>query len=136
MYAHTPEGPAFVWHGGGLGHLGAYLLVTALACLGYGAVFLALSLTFRNPILPAIGLLVWEGINGVLPAWLKVFSVTFHVKPLCPVALPLDAWAMFVVVAEPVPAWVSIAGLLAFAAVALTYACRRVRRMEISYSTD
>lgn len=136
IYAHIPGGAAFVWHGAGLAHLQAYLLVTALACVGYGAVFLALSLLFRNPILPAVAVLVWEGINAVLPAWLQRFSVTFHLKPLCPVAIPVDGWALFMVVAEPTAPWISVLGLLAFAGVALAFACWRMRRLEISYSVD
>src|SRR5947207_11538411 len=40
-------GKSYVFDGPGLGQLGSYLLVTALACLGYGAVFLALSLLFK-----------------------------------------------------------------------------------------
>jgi ABC-type transport system involved in multi-copper enzyme maturation permease subunit len=136
VYVHIPGGAAFVWNGGGLAHLQAYLLMTALACLGYGAVFLAVSLLFRNPILPAIAVLLWEGINGVLPAWLQHFSVTFYLKPLRPVALPIDAWALFMVVTEPTAPWLCVVGLVVFAGLALALACWRVRRMEISYSVD
>ena len=53
MYGHFgPAGRAYVFAGPGLGQLAAYLSVTALACLGYGSIFLALSLVFKNPILP------------------------------------------------------------------------------------
>src|SRR6266478_56452 len=45
-------GRSYVFDGPGLSQLGGYLLVTALACLGYGAVFLALSLLFKNPMIP------------------------------------------------------------------------------------
>jgi len=66
------------WHVAGLrhqefladplgGHLAAYLGVTALACLGYGAVFLMLGMLFRNPIIPAVALLIWESITIFLP---------------------------------------------------------------------
>lgn len=137
MYAHFPAGRDFVAHGAGLGHLQAYLLVTALACVGYGSVFLALSLVFKNPIVPAVVLLVWEGINGVLPAWLKRLSVTFYLKPLFPVELPVDGiLGLFTVVAEPVPTWLAVAGLLGFASLVVVFACWRMHRIEISYSTD
>src|SRR6266478_4538271 len=47
-------GKSYVFDGPGLGQLRSYLLVTALACLGYGVVFLALSLLFKNPIIPGV----------------------------------------------------------------------------------
>lgn len=137
MYGHFPAGRDFVANGPGLVHLQTYLLVSALACVGYGAVFLALSLVFKNPMVPAVIVLVWEGINGVLPVWLKRFSVTFYLKPLFPVELPFEGFlGLFTVVAEPVPAWLAVSGLLAFASLVVVFACWRMRRLEISYSTD
>ena len=137
MYAHFPAGRAFVLNGPGLGHFQSYLLVTVLACIGYGAVFLALSLVFKNPIVPSVLVLVWEGINGVLPVLLKRLSVTFYLKPLFPVELPVAGiTGLFTVVAEPVPAWLAVTGLLAFASLVVLFACWRMRRLEVSYSTD
>jgi hypothetical protein len=57
MYIHFDAGQDFVLNGPGLVHLRAYLLVATLACLGYGAVFLAMSLLFKNPIVPGPALL-------------------------------------------------------------------------------
>src|SRR5262249_12029049 len=60
MYAHFGEaGRAFIFNGPGLHQLLAYLGVTVLACLGYGSLFLALSLVFKNPILAGIVVLGW-----------------------------------------------------------------------------
>src|SRR5690242_19248135 len=53
---------------GGWGQIASYLGVTAAACLGYGSVFLAAGLLFKNPIIPAATVLVWEGMNIFLPA--------------------------------------------------------------------
>jgi ABC-type transport system involved in multi-copper enzyme maturation permease subunit len=137
MYGHFDAGREFVTNGPGLGHLRAYLLVTALACLGYGAVFLALSLVLRNPIVPAVIVFFWEGLSGMLPVWLKRLTVTFYLKPLLPVDLPVEGFSgLFTVVAEPMPPWLAVAGLIAFAAAVLAFACWRIRRLEISYSTD
>jgi len=137
MYAHFDAGHDFVLNGPGLAHLRAYLLVAALACLGYGAVFLAMSLLFKNPIVPAVVVLFWEGINGALPVWLKRFSVTYYLKPLFPVELPIEGvLGLFTVVAEPTPPWLAVSGLLVFAGLVLTFACWRVRRLEVLYSTD
>lgn len=137
MYVHSAAGLGFLRHGPGLAHLGVYLLVTVLACLGYSAVFLALSLLFKNPVVPAMVVLLWETVNNVLPVWLKRFSVTYYLKPLFPVELPLQGMSgLFTVVAEPTPAWLAVTGLLAFSACVLGFACWRIRRFEISYSTD
>jgi ABC-type transport system involved in multi-copper enzyme maturation permease subunit len=137
MYGHSDAGREFLASGPALAHLRAYLLVTVLACLGYGAVLLALSLVFRNPILPAVVVLLWEGLNGILPVWLKRFSVTSYLKPLMPVELPVEGFSgLFTVVAEPTPAWVAVTGLLAFVVLTIAFACWRIRRLEISYSTD
>jgi ABC-type transport system involved in multi-copper enzyme maturation permease subunit len=137
MYVHFDAGREFLLNGPGAAHLRAYLFVAALACLGYGAVFLALSLVFRNPIVPAVAVLLWEGINGILPVWLKRFSVTSYLKPLFPVELPVEGFSgLFTVVPEPTPAWVAVSGLLAFVVLVVTFACWRIKRLEISYSTD
>jgi hypothetical protein len=41
-----------------------YAAAALLACLGYGSVFLAAGLLVRNPIIPAVVLLMWESMNG------------------------------------------------------------------------
>ena len=145
MYGHLGEGRMFLLHGAGLAHLRLDLLVVLLACLGYGAVFLAFSLLFKNPVVPAVMLAFWEGVNGALPAWLKHLSVTFYLKPLFPVELPMKGvLSLFTVVAEPTPRWLAVTGLLAYgqagppsALRALEpFACGRMKRIEVSYSSD
>jgi len=137
MYGHFGEGRTFLAHGPALAHLRLDLLVVLLACLGYGAVFLAFSLLFKNPAVPGVLLAFWEGVNGALPAWLKHLSVTFYLKPLFPVELPITGvWSLFTVVAEPTPVWLAVSGLIAFTCVVVALACRRMRRIEVSYSSD
>jgi ABC-type transport system involved in multi-copper enzyme maturation permease subunit len=138
MYGHFgPAGTNFVFHGPGLGHLAAYLGVTVLACLGYGSVFLALSLVVKNPILPGAVVLLWETFHAVLPPLLQRFSVIFYLKQLCPVSVaPTGVIALFSVVAEPVAAWVAVTGLMLLSVAILTAACFRIRRTEISYLAD
>src|SRR6185503_15120192 len=51
---------------GGWGHVASYIGVTAAACVGYGGIFLAAGLLFKNPIVPAAVVLVWEGMNVFL----------------------------------------------------------------------
>ena len=44
--------------------------------------------------------------------------------------------ALFTVVVEPTPAWMAVTGLVAFATLALVFACWRIRRLEVSYTTE
>ncbi len=130
-------GRSYVFDGPGLGHLGSYLLVTALACLGYGSVFLALSLLFKNPIVPGIVLMGWETIVPIFPAWAQRLSVTFYLKHLCPVPLPVEGpMAIFTVVAEPVAPILAVLGLFSLAFVVLVLSCFLIHRIEITYTVE
>ncbi|HEU4415544.1 MAG TPA: hypothetical protein VFT65_12235 [Candidatus Angelobacter sp.] len=137
-YGHFgAPGRAYVFNGPGLGYLMSYLLVTVLACLGFGSIFMALSLVFKNPILPGIVILLWETFHAVAPSLLQKFSVSFYLKQLCPVTVPPDGlMALFTVVAEPVSPWLAIPGLILLCAAILTFAGARIRRTEISYLAD
>ena len=109
--------------------------MTVLACLGYGAVFLLMGILFRNPMLPAAMVMVWEGINAFLPPLLKKFSIIFYLKSLCPVNITETGGLAFLVVeADPAPAWLAIPGLLILAGLTLVYAGLHARRLEISYA--
>lgn len=136
IFLHFGQGfRDYFWHGPGLGNLAWYLAVMALACVGYGAVFLTAGLMFRNPMLPAAVVMVWEAINGYLPEMLQKFSVIFYLKSLCPVEVPFRGpLALIAVVPEPVPAWLAIPGLLAVSLLVLIYAASKVRKIEVSYS--
>jgi ABC-type transport system involved in multi-copper enzyme maturation permease subunit len=130
-------GQDYVFHGPGLGQLEAYLAITVLACLGYGAVFLLLSMMFRNPMPAAMLVLGWEAINPVMPSLLQKISVASYLRHLMPVTVPGDGiFALLTVQTEPVPAWVAVLGLLLLIATVLAYSCVRIRRLEIRYTTD
>ncbi len=58
----------FFVRGPGMENLLAYLGVVVLACAGYGAVFLVVGLLFRNPVVPAAVLWVWEAANAAAAA--------------------------------------------------------------------
>ncbi|HET7258719.1 MAG TPA: ABC transporter permease [Candidatus Acidoferrum sp.] len=132
-----PAGRSYVFDGPGLGQLGSYLLVTALACLGYGAVFLALSLLFKNPIIPGVMLMGWEAICPIFPAWAQRLSVTFYLKNLCPVNLPADGpLAIFTIVAEPVSPFLAVFGLLCLSLAILVLSCFLIHRLEITYTAE
>jgi ABC-type transport system involved in multi-copper enzyme maturation permease subunit len=137
-YGHFgAPGRAYVFNGPGLSDLMSYLLVTVLACLGFGSLFLALSLVFKNPVLPGLVALLWETFHAVAPSVLQKLSISFYLKQLCPVTIPSEGvMALFTVMAEPVSPWLAIPGLLVLSAIILAFACMRIRRTEISYLAD
>ena len=138
MYArYGAAGRDYVFGGPGLGQLGAYVLITTLACLGYGAVFLLLSMMFRNPTPAAMLVLGWEAINPVLPSLLQKVSVASYLRHLMPISVPAEGiFALLTVETEPVPGWAASLGLLLLIAVVLTYSCYRIRSLEIRYTTE
>jgi ABC-type transport system involved in multi-copper enzyme maturation permease subunit len=134
---HGRDAQDFIFARGGLGHLGAYLLVVVLASVGYGALFLLLGLVARNPVLPALGVLTWESINRLLPAALKPLSVIFYLEPLLPIDVPTTGIAaLFAIPAEPISPWLAVPGLLVVSALVLAAACLRARSTEIAYGGD
>lgn len=141
MYLHYDAGTVrdYLFHGHGLMHLFSYLGVTALACVGYGSVFLAAGIRYRNPIIPAAAILVWEGINGFLPALLQKFSVIYYLKSLCPLEISPDVpkfFQLLVVNADPMPAAIAIPGLLLVSLALLFAGALQLRRTEINYATE
>jgi len=130
-------GKSYVFDGPGLAQLGSYLLVTALACLGYGAVFLAFSLLFKNPIIPGVVIMGWEAIAPIFPAWAQRLSITFYLKHLCPVSLPIRGpLAIFTIVPEPVSPFIAVLGLLCLTIAILALSCFLIHRMEITYTAE
>ena len=130
-------GKSYILDGPGLSQLGSYLLATALACLGYGALFLAFSLLFKNPIVPGVIILGWETVAPIFPAWAQRLSVTFYLKHLCPVSLPVSGpMAIFTIVAEPVSPFFAVLGLLLLTVAILVLSCFLIHRMEITYTAE
>jgi ABC-type transport system involved in multi-copper enzyme maturation permease subunit len=138
MYGHFgARGERFVFEGPGLSQLSSYLLITTLACMGYGALFLGFSLIFKNPIIPGGFVFGWEMISGVLPAFMQKLSITFYLKNLFPVDVPPQGLtALFTVVAEPVAPVFAVLGLLLLVACVVALAAYAARFMEISYSKE
>jgi len=124
------DGMALLLSASTLGLGASYLLVVVMACVGYGALFVYLSLAFKNPVLPAVVVLGWEGINFLLPATLKRISFLHYLQSLCPV--PVSA-GPFSIPAEPTPAWLSVLALLALAACFLALAAKKLARLEVAY---
>jgi ABC-type transport system involved in multi-copper enzyme maturation permease subunit len=123
----------FLLRGPGLGHLGSYLLVSTLACIGYGAVFLACGFFWKSPAVPALLFFGWEGIHFLLPPLLKQVSVIHYLQSLCPVPI---SEGPFATLSDAPGTATSILGLLALALVLLAISAWRIRQMEISYEDD
>ena len=124
----------YVWHGPGFHQLVWYAVVAALACVGYGAVFLTAGILFRNPMIPAAVVFVWENLNPFLPAVLKKISVIFYLRNLCPVEVPVPPpFNVMVIDADPTPAWLAILGLVLLSLTVLAYSAISARQTEISY---
>jgi ABC-type transport system involved in multi-copper enzyme maturation permease subunit len=120
----------FLFQEHGLGHLASYLLVTLLACVGYGAVFLFFGFFFKSPAMPALAVFGWEGIHFLLPPLLKQVSVIHYLQSLCPVKISEGPIA--ILSDAPAP-WVSVVGLSALALVLVAVSAWKIRRMEITY---
>jgi hypothetical protein len=141
MYAHYDSARIneYLWHDQGIWHLLSYIGVTALACVGYGSVFLAAGILMRNPIIPAATILVWESINQFMPAILQKFSIIYYLKSLCPITAgstvppPLS---LLTVNPDPISPVLAIAGLIILAGMVVLWSGRRIRTMEISYAAD
>lgn len=138
--AYTPsfftapmEVRAFFFDGPGFGHLLAYLSVTALGVVGYGAVFLFMGMFFKNPVLPAIGVYFWEVGNFLLPTALKKVSVTHYLVALLPVP---PSPGPFAILSDAPPIWLAVPGLLLVSAVLVGLAAWRAAGMEILYGED
>lgn len=136
-----PSEVAAFWQTIGLQHGASYLGAAVLGCVGYGSVFLAAGLLLKNPIVPAIIMLLWESINGFLPEIMQKLSVLHYLQSLCPVPVPMPGdmpalVKMLLAPAAPSSAWVAVAGLLALTAVVLFAAMQAARRLEINYGTE
>lgn len=131
--AGYPASLQYLSNGPGLNHALAYVGITVLACLGYGAFFQFVGLYFRNPILPALAMYGWEWLNFLLPPVLKKVSVIHYLHSLEPVPLSQGPLAIDVL---PTPWYFSVPGLIIFTAILLFLSGLRIRRMEIRYIGD
>lgn len=113
--------------------LASYLLMSVLASIGYGSLFMAIGLAFRNPLLPILILAGLEFIYPLLPTGLKFLSIRYYVISRMPVVLTNDPFA---IISSPMPVWASILGVVTIAGVALCVSIRILRRLEVKYLED
>jgi len=122
-----------ITNGIALQQLGLYLGIIFLACMGYGSVFMATGLLFRNPLIPLVLVAGWETIHFLLPPALKVFSIIFYLKGLLPI--PLDEGPLAVIVAPP-PLWVSVLGMFVLCCLTVAGSVFILNRLEVNYTDE
>ena len=140
MFAHASqtEWDQYVTEGNGWQHLGAYVGVAALACMAWGAIMTWVGIRWKNPVLPAVVLLLWESFHSFLPWWARKLSVLHYLQSLTPTraAAARGPGIIFGQTVDPEPTWLAIAALVAITGGALALAMRQLRHTEISYSSD
>lgn len=138
MYApYGSAGQQFISSDAGRAHLYAYLGITVLACMGYCSIFLLFSMLMKNPTPAALVLMGFEFISSILPPFIQRFSVAANLRHLLPVSIPAEGiFNLLTVTTEPVPVWLAVLGVLVLTAGILVVSCYRMRRLEISYTTE
>ncbi|MBN1805261.1 MAG: hypothetical protein JW837_08430 [Sedimentisphaerales bacterium] len=125
----------------GWDQFGAYLSVTALACVGYGSIFLAVGLLFKNPIIPTAMVLLWESANPFLPPLLKKTSMIYYLQSICPVTASPDKNMpplvhLLISPTQPATTLTAVTGIFLLTLLVLVLASLLARKLEINYSTD
>lgn len=127
--------------GSGWPQFWTYLGVTVLACASYGSLFLSVGLLLRNPIIPAVVVLLWESLNPFLPVALKKISLIYYLQSLCPVTASqennLPALIKFLISPADLPTpFFTIVCIIILTFIMLGIASLLARRLEINYSID
>jgi hypothetical protein len=105
--------------------------------MAYGALFTWLGIRYKNPIIPAVVLLLWESGNIFLPSLLKKVSILYFLRSMAPVDPGFySVGALVGSVAEPASTPVAILALMVITGVLLWLASRELQRSQISYSSD
>lgn len=133
FFLYYPSNSHLLLDATALGQIAAYIGITLLACVGYGAVFLYIGLFFRNPIFPALIVYGWEWVNFLLPPFFRRISIIYYLESHLP--YPIDE-GPFATVIGKAPLWISLPGLLIFTGLVLLLAALRIRRMDIDYGGE
>ena len=133
VYLPNPAWKTFFFEGDGISNMERYFLVTVMACIAYGGVFLLMGTLFKNPAGPLILLGAWEAFFFVLPADVQKFTIMHYLQSMLPVGIDMGPFA---VVVDPTPAILGIPLLIAVALVFVWIAGQVVRRAQVTYSAD
>jgi ABC-type transport system involved in multi-copper enzyme maturation permease subunit len=133
IYLPAASGSTFFLEGDGIPNLIRYILATTLACLAYGGVFTLTGLWFRNPVIPALVIGLWEAFYFVLPGSLQKLTIMHYVQSLLPLVIDRGP---FSVVVDASSGLFSVLVLLGVAGLLVWAAGKALRRTEITYSAD
>jgi hypothetical protein len=106
-----PANLDFMLDEGGWLQILAYESITVLGCLGYGAVFMFIGLFFRNPIIPAMVVYGWAGMDQ-LSASASAEEDKHHPLPGVTVANSRLMRGHLQTIVAPTSAWISIPSLI------------------------
>jgi hypothetical protein len=117
----------------GTEHLMNYLFVVLLACIAYGALFMLIGLIFRNPMIPAIFVLLLESFGYVLPPIFQRMTIGLYLQRFIPLTV---AHGPFAIMIEPPSATTSIVVLGFVCGTMIWLSTVILRRTQITYSVD
>lgn len=130
LMIHVPQGLGSAFTGPALRQLAAYVGMTMLGSMGYGAAFLLLGTLLRSPG-PLVALFfAWEWFEFLMPPLLKQVSVVHYIKALTPV--PIDE-GPFALLADPTPVPVAVLQVLLYAAILVSIAAWSASRADLDY---
>jgi hypothetical protein len=114
-------------------HLVNYLFVVLLACIAYGALFMLIGLIIRNPMIPAIFLLLLEFFGYVLPPIFQRMTIGLYLQRFIPLTVVRGPFAIMI---EPPSAPASLGMLMVASAAMVWLSTVILRRTQITYSVD
>jgi ABC-type transport system involved in multi-copper enzyme maturation permease subunit len=133
IYAPASSMTNFFFEGDGIPYLLRYVTVTVLACIAYGGVFTLTGLRFRNPVVPAIVVGLWEAFYFFLPETLQKLTIMHYLQSLLPLVIDRGP---FSVVVDASSAVFSVIVLVSVAALLVWAAGKVLCRIEVTYSAD
>lgn len=128
--ARIPDGLGSAFGASGLRELGAYLAMTLLGSMAYGALFLAVGTLFPSPGWIVAVLFFWEWVHFLLPPVLKQLSVVHYLNQLTPIPV---SEGPFAILAAPEPPGLTVAKLLLYCLLAVSLASFAVTKSELNY---
>jgi len=133
LYSIVPSGTSFFLEGPGISYLARYVVVVILACCCYGGIFTLTGLLFRNPLVPAFIVAMWEAFYFILPETLQKVTVMHYLQSLLPLVIDRGP---FSVIIDPTGPILSVVILLVVAAVFVWVTGMVLSRAQVSYSAD
>jgi ABC-type transport system involved in multi-copper enzyme maturation permease subunit len=133
IYLPNSSRTSFFLEGDGISNLVRYVLVTILACVAYGGIFTLSGLLFRNPIVSAFVVGMWEAFYFILPETLQKLTVMHYLQSLLPLIIDRGP---FSVVIDPSGALWSIVTLVGVAMGFVWLSGKALCRTEVTYTAD